>query len=194
MTARFSQGKYSLAISDRDGQAYPYNEMVREWTGAWVHISEYEPKSPQLELKVTGGDPQALMHPRTARTEFETMTMLQGNPFFTTTASTSVIRVYQPGHERTMGSTYRFYGPPTVAPGTGTSTNPVATYADVPSFDGITGSEICREAGHVIAQYGSTYAQTYNNFQFTVSSGTATNGNTQGGGGSVSIGPVTFKA
>ena len=51
--------------------------MVREWTGAWVHISEFEPKSPQLELKVTGGDPQALMHPRTARTEFETMTMLQ---------------------------------------------------------------------------------------------------------------------
>ena len=183
-----------MAISDRDGQAYPYTEMVREWTGAWVHISEFEKKSPQLELKVTGGDPQALMHPRTARTEFETMTMLQGNPFFTTTAGTSVIRVYQPGHERTMGSTFRFYGPPTVAPGTGTSTNPVATYADVPSFDGITGSEICKEAGHVIAQYGSTYAQTYNNFQFTVSSGTATNGSTQGGGGSVAIGPVTFKA
>ena len=93
-----------------------------------------------------------------------------------------------------MGNTYRFYGPPTVAPGTGTSTNPVATYADVPSFDGITGSEICKAAGHVIAQYGSTYAQTYNNYQFTVSTGTATNGTTQGGGGSVSIGPVTFKA
>ena len=137
MTARFSQGKYSLAISDRDGQAYPYNEMVREWTGMWVHISEFEKKSPQLELKVTGGDPQALMHPRTARTEFETMTMLQGNPFFTTTAGTSVIRVYQPGHSRTMGNTYRFYGPPTVAPGTGPSTSPVATYADVPRFDGI---------------------------------------------------------
>ena len=78
MTARFSQGKYSLAISDRDGQAYPYTEMVKEWTGAWVHISEFEPKSPQLELKVTGGDPQALQHPRTARTEFETHDFITG--------------------------------------------------------------------------------------------------------------------
>ena len=74
MTARFSQGKYALSISDRSGQAFPYLEMVREWTGAWVHISEYEPKSPQLEIKVTGGDPQALMHARPARTEFATTT------------------------------------------------------------------------------------------------------------------------
>jgi len=194
MTARFSQGKYSLAISDRDGQAYPYTEMVREWTGAWVHISEFEPKSPQLELKVTGGDPQALMHPRSARTEFATTSLLQYNPFFTTTAGTAVVRVYQPGHARTLGNTYRFYGPPTVAPGTGTSTNPVSQYADCLSVDGIAASEICKAAGHVISQYGSTYAQTYNNYQFTVTSGTATNGNTQGGGGSISIGPVTIQS
>ena len=194
MTARFSQGKYSLAISDLDGQAYPYTEMVKEWTGAWVHVSEFEPKSPQLELKVTGGDPQALQHPRSARTEFATTSLLQYNPFFTTTASTAVIRVYQPGHARTLGNTYRFYGPPTVAPGTGTSTNPVSQYADCLSVDGITGAELCRAAGHVISQYGTTLVQTYNNYQFTVSSGTATNGTTQGGGGSVSIGPVTFKA
>ena len=189
MTARFSQGKYSLAISDRDGQSYPYNEMVREWTGMWVHISEFEKKSPQLQMKVTGGDPQALLHPRPARTEFETMTMLQGNPFFTTTAGTSVVRVYQPGHSRTMGNTYRFYGPPTFADASGN-----AQYNDCYSVDGITGAEICKEAGHVISQYGSTYDQTYNNYQFTVSSGTATTGTTQGGGGSVAIGPVTFKA
>ena len=194
MTARYSQGKYSLAISDRSGQAFPYIEMVKEWTGAWVHISEFEAKSPQLELKVTGGDPQALLHPRTARTEFATTTLLQYNPFFTTTAGTSVVRVYQPGHARTMGNTYRFYGPPTVSPGTGTSTNPVAAYADCLNVDGITGSELCKAAGHVISQYGSTYTETYNNYQFTVSSGTATNGNTQGGGGSISIGPVTIQA
>ena len=190
----FASGKHALAVSDRSGLVFPYLEMVREWNGAWVHTSEYEPKHPQLDPKPTSADPRALQRARPARTEFETMTMLQGNPFFTTTAGTSVIRVYQPGHSRTMGNTYRFYGPPTVAPGTGTSTSPVATYADVPSFDGIPGSEICQEAGHVISQYGSTYAQTYNNYQFTVSSGTATNGKTQGGGGSVSIGPVTFKA
>ena len=60
--------------------------------------------------------------------------------------------------------------------------------------DGIKGSEICRAAGHVISQYGSTYNETYNYYQFTVSSGTATKGNTRGGGGSISIGPVTLQA
>ena len=62
------------------------------------------------------------------------------------------------------------------------------------TVDGITGAELCKAAGHVISQYGSTYDQTYNNYQFTVTSGTATNGNTQGGGGSISIGPVTLQA
>ena len=192
MTARFAQGKYALSISDRSGQAFPYLEMVREWTGAWVHISEYESKSPQLEIKVTGGDPQALLHARPARTEFATTSLLQFNPFFTTTGGTSVIRVYQPGHARTLGNTYRFYGPPTVPPGTGTTSNPVAAYADVPNFDGINGSEISRAAGHVISQWGTTYVQTYNNYQFTATGYTATNGNVQGGG-SVSIGPVTIQ-
>ena len=92
MTARFSQGKYSLAISDRDGQAYPYNEMVREWTGAWVHISEYEPKSPQLEIKVTGGDPQALQRARPARTEFATEDFLPVDPFSTAASTTLTFR------------------------------------------------------------------------------------------------------
>ena len=46
--AVFSKGKYSLMVSDRSGLAYPYREMVREWTGMWVHISEYESKQPQL--------------------------------------------------------------------------------------------------------------------------------------------------
>ena len=70
--AVFSQGKYALAISDRSGMAFPYNEMVREWNGAFVHISEYEPKQPQLEPKPTSADPQALQRARPARTEFPT--------------------------------------------------------------------------------------------------------------------------
>ena len=192
MTARFAQGKYALSISDRSGLAFPYLEMVREWTGSWVHISEYESKSPQLEIKVTGGDPQALMHARPARTEFATTSLLQFNPFFTTTAGTSVIRVYQPGHARTLGNTYRFYGPPTVPSGTGTTSNPVATYADVPNFDGIQGAQISKAAGHIISQWGTTYVQTYNNYQFTAGGSNATTGNVQGGG-SVSIGPVTIQ-
>jgi hypothetical protein len=34
----YAKGKRSLSISDRSGQAFPYQEMVREWTGALVHI------------------------------------------------------------------------------------------------------------------------------------------------------------
>ena len=64
MASPFSKGKYALSISDRDGQAYPYLEMVKEWTGALVHISEYEPKSPLLDPKVYGGDPQAIRNAR----------------------------------------------------------------------------------------------------------------------------------
>ncbi len=46
----FAQGKHALAISDRSGLAFPYNEMVQEWNGVWVHNSEFEPKQPQLDL------------------------------------------------------------------------------------------------------------------------------------------------
>ena len=77
----FSQGKYALAISDRSGMAFPYNEMVKEWNGALVHISEYEPKQPQLQPKPTNADPQALQRARTARTEFATEDFLPNNPF-----------------------------------------------------------------------------------------------------------------
>ena len=59
---RYSSGKFAYRISDRDGQAYPYNEMVQEWTGAWVHISEYEPKSPLLNPINHPTDAQSLQH------------------------------------------------------------------------------------------------------------------------------------
>ena len=77
----FSQGKFALAISDRSGLAFPYNEMVKEWNGALVHISEYEPKQPQLQPKPTNADPQALQRARPARTEFATEDFLPNNPF-----------------------------------------------------------------------------------------------------------------
>ena len=51
--SNFARGKYAQFISDRSGQAFPYKEMVTEWTGAKVHISEYEPKQPQLESKTS---------------------------------------------------------------------------------------------------------------------------------------------
>ena len=47
---KFSGGKYARAISDRSGLEFPYNEMVFEWNGSMVHISEFEKKQPQLDL------------------------------------------------------------------------------------------------------------------------------------------------
>ena len=37
----FARGKYAIMISDRSGLQFPYREMVREWTGMWVHTSEW---------------------------------------------------------------------------------------------------------------------------------------------------------
>jgi len=61
---RFAKGKNSLAISDRSGQVFPYSEMVKEWNGSVVHISEFESKHPQLTPKVYGSDPQGLLDAR----------------------------------------------------------------------------------------------------------------------------------
>ena len=84
----FSQGRFALMISDRSGLAFPYQEMVREWNGAWVHYTEFEPKSPQLSPKPTSADPQALQHARPARTEFATEDFLPNNPFSTAGTTT----------------------------------------------------------------------------------------------------------
>ena len=59
-----SRGKHAQAISDRSGMAFPYNEMVKEWNGAFVHISEFEAKHPQLEPKPTTADGQGLKNAR----------------------------------------------------------------------------------------------------------------------------------
>jgi hypothetical protein len=103
----FSQGKYALMISDRSGQAFPYNEMVREWTGAWVHSSEYEPKQPQLQPKPTSADPQALQHARPSRTALPTPAPLDTVPF--STAGTTTLTVNEDRHQRKTGDAVRFY-------------------------------------------------------------------------------------
>jgi len=54
--AKYATGKYAKAISDRSGMEFPYREMVREWNGSFVHVSEFEPKQPQLEPKPMNGD------------------------------------------------------------------------------------------------------------------------------------------
>ena len=66
---KYASGKFAKRISDRSGMAFPYNEMVQEWTGAWVHISEYEPKHPQLEPLPIVTDPQSLQYARAQRAD-----------------------------------------------------------------------------------------------------------------------------
>ncbi len=61
---KYASGKFAKRISDRSGMAFPYNEMVQEWNGSWVHYSEFEPKQPQLEPLPIVTDPQSLEHAR----------------------------------------------------------------------------------------------------------------------------------
>jgi hypothetical protein len=60
----YARGKRSKAISDRSGMEFPYTEMVKEWNGSLVHISEFEPKHPQLDPPYHKADPIALRNPR----------------------------------------------------------------------------------------------------------------------------------
>ena len=72
----WATGRRSLAISDRSGQAFPYREMVKEWTGALVHISEYEPKHPQLDPPYHKADAIALQNTRSQ--DFQQNTLIDG--------------------------------------------------------------------------------------------------------------------
>ena len=72
----WARGSRSQAISDRSGQAFPYREMVKEWTGALVHISEYEPKHPQLDPPYHKADPVALKNTRSQ--DFQQPTVVNG--------------------------------------------------------------------------------------------------------------------
>ena len=103
---KYATGKHALAISDRSGLQFPWKEMVTEWTGAFVHISEYEPKQPQLRPKTLSADSMSLTKVRPARTAFPTPTILPNNPF-TTTVSTTVT-VTQPSHNFSSGDAVRF--------------------------------------------------------------------------------------
>ena len=200
--SKYATGKYAKAISDRSGMEFPYKEMVREWNGAFVHVSEYEPKQPQLEPKPNGADSIALLNTRTDRVEPATTVRLPNNPFETYQAGSAIINVFAPGHGLTDSTTYRFRGAPTTSPGTGTSTNPVFAYAAIPNFDGISGSNVAKAAGYTIrtgkykagARDASNDYLTSNFFFFTVDTNTATSGNIKGGGYGCSVGPITIEA
>ena len=193
---KYATGKYAKAISDRSGMEFPYREMVREWNGAFVHVSEFEPKQPQLEPKPQSPDGVALLHVRTDRTEPATTVRIPDNGFETYQAGSGIINVFSPGHGLTDNTTYRFRGPPTTSAGTGSF-----VYANPEDFDGISGSNIAKAAGYTIttglyvngARVSTDYAVA-NFFFFTVDTDTATKGGVSGGGIGCSVGPVSLSA
>ena len=95
--AKFAQGRFALSISDRSGLAFPYTEMVREWNGAWVHISEFEKKQPQLQPRPFTADPQALNFVRPARVEPATDDILPNDPFTTASNTTLTVSFFNSG-------------------------------------------------------------------------------------------------
>ena len=103
---KYASGRRALAISDRSGLQFPWREMVTEWTGAFVHISEYEPKQPQLRPKHLSADAISLSKVRPARTAFPTPTILPNNPFDTVVGTT--VTVTQPNHNFSTGDAVRF--------------------------------------------------------------------------------------
>ena len=181
-------------ISDRSGQRFPYQEMVQEWNGSWVHISEYEPKQPQLEPKPTTADPQGLRYAHPDRIEPPVIIELTPNPFSTIKyAGNTYINVFSQNHGRSTGNIVRFRGPPQV--------NTVGTpsredsFDSVPSFDNVT--DISRSQGFTITvgkiDSLGLVSDPLNYFYFQ-STDTATTGGVSGGGAQCSAGPVTLQA
>ena len=195
--AKFATGKYAKAISDRSGLEFPYKEMVREWNGSFVHVSEFEPKQPQLEPKPMNGDSISLRNIRPDRIENAVPYLLPTNAFQTYESGSRIINVTAPGHGITNGDTKRFRGAPLAITAAGGSFQ----FGNPQDFDGITGTNIAKAAGYTIttglyvndARNTSDYSVA-NFFHFTVDTDTATKGGVSGGGIGCSVGPVTLSA
>ena len=163
--AKYATGKYARAISDRSGMEFPYKEMVREWNGSFVHISEFEPKQPQLEPKPMNGDSISLRNVRPDRTETAVPKILPLNPF-TTTGGSTTITVKEPDHGRSTSDRVRF--------------------RDAQNVGGVLGSTINLAAGYIITKV--------NDDKYTFATATTSSISETGGGGSASAGPVTVSA
>jgi len=166
--ARFASGKRALGISDRSGRAYKITNMIMEWNGLFVGKDEYESKQPQISPRPVKADPQALKISRPSRKEPSVEVLLRFNPFTSAASGSATITVNEPGHGRSTGDT--------------------VTFRSCESFDGFSESVLETAAGFTITKTDT------DNYTFNASSGTATNGNTKGGGGFASAGPVTVSA
>ena len=157
--ARFAQGKYALAISDISGQAFPWNEMVTQWNGLFVHYSEFESKQPQLDPKPSQADATALPKTRPQQPSPQSLRFLDFNPLRTFGAGSPIINVSSINHQRNYGDSVRFRGAPTTS--SAASTDP--QFSNIANIDGITGATICKAAGYtVIPGLYTSYTTTLN--------------------------------
>ena len=206
---KYAAGKYALAISDRSGMAFPYDEMVREWNGSLVHTSEFEAKQPQLEPKPVGSDPQALYNPRPQPASKASLILLTNNPFTSVIYSgTTYVNVFSEDHQRAAGSIVRFRGPPEVISAGPGGANPddlrnLQSFATIPTFDNV--SDLNNTSGFTIALgqidssgniTGATTTDSLTdpiNYFHITSTSSATTGGISGGGDNCSAGPVTLE-
>jgi hypothetical protein len=168
--ARYAQGKFALAISDISGQAFPWNEMVTQWNGLFVHYSEFESKQPQLDPKPSAADPTALPKTRPQQPSPESLRFLDFNPLTTFAAASGIINTYSVDHQRSYGDTVRFRGSPTTS--SAASTDP--QFSNIANIDGITGATICNAAGFSVIP--GKYTSVTTTLFSTISSATATTG------------------
>jgi len=205
---KYASGKYALAISDRSGMAFPYDEMVREWNGSLVHFSEFEAKQPQLQPKPVGSDPQALYNPRPQPESKASLILLNNNPFTSVIYSgTTYVNVFSEDHQRAAGSVVRFRGPPVVTSAGPGGVNPddlknLQAFATIPTFDNV--SDLNNTSGFTIALgqidssgniTGATTSDPLTdpiNYFHITSTSNATTGGISGGGENCSAGPVTL--
>ena len=162
----YARGKHSQFISDRSGMAFPYKEMVKEWNGARVHKSEYEPKTAQDHPRKHSADKEALQYARPDRGESEVEHKLTLNPF-RFTASSTTISVFEPSHGRATSDTVRF--------------RDVTGHIFGADVDELEDSD-----GYSITKTDSDF------YTFAVSTAAGTTGS--GGGGYASSGPATLSA
>jgi len=207
----FARGKQALAISDRSGMSFPYLEMVREWNGALVHFSEFEPKQPQLNPRPVGADPQALFNPRVQRDSTPSLILLGNNPFTTViSGGVTFVNVFSLDHQRKTGDVVRLRGPAAqnASPGSGgADARNLQFFQPIPNIDGVTDIDKAdgftitigkkNADGSVTTAPNSTPTEiltTPESFFFFTSADTATTGGISGGGQACSAGPVTLKA
>ena len=162
----YARGRYAKFISDRSGMEFPYREMVKEWNGARVHRSEFEPKTAQDHPRKHSADKEALQYARPDRGESEVEHKLTLNPF-RFTASSATISVFEPSHGRSSSDTVRFRD--------------------------VTGHIFGADVDELEDSDGYSITKTDDDFYtFTVSTAAGTTGS--GGGGYASSGPATLSA